>query len=145
MPKLLCQKTQSHRLPHGTDVIIVLDDSKWWHRIEYFKKMVLDLKIPRNLVLLNKFWALMDMVVQNTDDIFANKDHARDAISVMAGQVDVFYNSEGEAVCTPKRINFSDMEEDEFEEYYNSMVQAIITHVLVGMDKEDLEREIAQF
>lgn len=49
---------------------------------------------------------------------------------------------DGKEVIVPKSISFANMPQDQFESFYNHVVNVILEKILPGIDKSDLERRI---
>lgn len=116
--------------------------------IELLKKIKLDtdveieIKRPRNLAFLKKFFALINLVFSN-QEIYSNPEHLRHDLTVESGFYDVVYDFNGTETKRAKSISFSKMEEHEFAELYDRFLDAIVR--CFKFDKEGIEENINDF
>lgn len=94
---------------------------------------------PRDIVRHRKYFALLNLTFENQDK-FDSIEHLRAWVQIKAGHVELI-----EGVYLPKSIAFSEMDEVEFLELYNGVINVILREVIPGMDRGDLEREIIAF
>lgn len=79
----------------------------------------------RNVKFHRKFFALINMVFSN-QDVYKNIDHLRSDLIVAAGFYDVTYDFHGTEVLRPKSISFASMDQDEFENLYSRVLDAVL-------------------
>ena len=96
---------------------------------------------PRNYEFHKKFFALITLGFDNTD-LQMPFEAYRAYITMKAGYADVF-ETPGGKMALPKSISFSNMDEDEFNKLYHSVIQVI--HKQTGTDKETIERELINY
>lgn len=145
MPELRCMKAVAGKLPPETEVILVMEPSKWWRRMQIFKEFVWDFRVPRNYEHHKKFFALIKIVFDNTDDRFTSEEHLRAVLTIWAGWVNEDHDTEGNLTVTPKSISFSSMDQAEFEKYYNDVINAVLRELMPTMLRQELEEEIIRF
>lgn len=104
--------------------------------IEYeFKKM-------RNVRFHRKFFALLNIVYEN-QEVYNSLDHMRKDLTISAGYYDTRYNFDGLEITEAKSISFGSMDENEFSEFYNRIVDVIVKWL--GIDKQSIIDEIDQY
>lgn len=103
---------------------------------------------PRHLKHHQKFIMLASLVAE-TSETFDNLDKALCAVKVAAGHCDFIANTEtGELIAVPRSISFANMEQEEFDVFYQNAVNGVLKHLLPTMTRiefdEALER-VANF
>lgn len=97
----------------------------------------------RNKALLDKYWVMLGKVVDNHSKYRDSKDLHHDikwALDLVEHRQDI---RTGENYRIVKSIAMDKMNQDTFERYYFDAVNVILQFILPGIDKEDLEIEIA--
>ena len=74
-----------------------------------------------------------------------NLDRFRKDMTILAGFYESYYRLDGTVRVEAKSIAFDKMDEDEFSELYSRMIDVILEHICVGMDSDQLSREILEF
>lgn len=92
-------------------------------------------KKPRNYKFHKKLFALLNLVYQNQEH-YNNIDHLRTDLTIAAGFYDKRYSIHGEEIIEPKSISFASMDEIEFNEYYNRIIDQIVKYF--HFDKQDI-------
>ena len=103
----------------------------------------------RNGAFFRKWWSLMstafDMMSANVTPMMHNgvpvrmcKEHFRKSLIITAGYFDAVYGIDGSVQLTAHSLKWSQMTEETFEELYSATIDAILQHVLPGLDEEDL-------
>ena len=111
-------------------------------KIPLNETITFDWKKPRNLKFHKKFFALLNLVYQN-QEVYNNIDHLRKDLTVSAGFYDLRYDLNGLEIQEPKSISFASMDEYQFSEYYNAIIDVVVKWL--GVDKETLIEEINQY
>lgn len=103
--------------------------------IEYTKK--------RNSRFHRKFFALLKLAFENQSD-YRNFNDLRYDLTIVAGYYEENVNKiTGEVTKCAKSISFSQMDEIEFNEYYEAVKDVICRWL--GIDNETLNNEIQQY
>ena len=97
---------------------------------------------PRNIRLHRKFFVLMKMVYEN-QEVYNNIEHLRKDLTISAGFYDLRYDFEGVEIKEPKSISFAKMDDTEFSEFYNRIIDVIIKWL--GWEKQEIIDEIEQY
>ena len=116
-------------------------------RIKHDDIVRVEIKKPRNLLHHRKFWALMNLVFENQDH-YRSADEVCTAFKFATGHYDEQrYVIKGETYLhrVPRSISFAKMSQDEFANFYERAIQFLITEVIPGLDRADLERELMEF
>lgn len=111
-------------------------------KIKAGKEVECEIKQPRNYQFHKKFFALVNLVFQNQER-YNNIEHLRKDLIIASGYYDLRYNLEGLEIYEAKSISFSSMDETEFSDLYNAVVNTICKHF--HFDKEELIEEVAQY
>tara|TARA_R110000868_G_scaffold22661_3_gene92844 strand:+ start:65 stop:478 length:414 start_codon:yes stop_codon:yes gene_type:complete len=97
---------------------------------------------PRNYMFHKKFFALVELVYQN-QEAYSNKDDLRKDLTIDAGFYRVTTNLQGNEVKKAQSISFAQMDEIEFNEFYNRFIDAVVRWLKI--DKQDLIDNITQY
>jgi len=111
-------------------------------RIKAGDLVEVDIKKPRNYEFHKKFFALINLVYEN-QEIYHNVEDLREDLIIASG----FYVDRtalgGELVRRAKSVSFASMDELEFSDLYNKVVDTIVKHF--HFDKQDLADNVAQY
>ena len=99
-------------------------------------------KNVRNLKFHKKYFALINLLFQNQER-YNNLDHLRKDLTIEAGYYDLRANIHGEEVKEAKSISFASMDEDEFSEYYNAILDCIVKYF--NFDKQEIIDNVEMF
>ena len=99
-------------------------------------------KQPRNYRFHKKFFALLELVYQN-QEIYTNKDDLREDLTIEAGYYRTYENIKGNTVKKANSISFAQMDEIEFSEFYNRVIDVIVKWLQI--DKQDLIDNIQEY
>lgn len=127
----------------GGSIIPAYDTDK--EKLKRFKAgepFMADVTKPRNLSFHKKAFALFNMVFQN-QEVYTNMEHLRQDITIEAGYFETGVNIHGELVKRPKSISFAAMDDLEFGEYYNAILDTIVKYFHFG--KQEMIDEIEQY
>lgn len=104
--------------------------------LEYeFKKL-------RNIRFHRKLFALLNMIFEN-QELYKNIDHLRKDLTIEAGFYDLRVNIHGEEIKEAKSISFASMSADEFDEYYNAVLDTVVKYF--HFDKQDIIDNINEY
>ena len=95
----------------------------------------------RNLDHHRKFFALLHIVQSNSEQ-YDTIERLLVMLKIAMGHVETIITRKGETVYVPKSINFASMDQAEFERFYDKAVEIILTHIMPGMERPDLEQEV---
>lgn len=105
-------------------------------RIEY--------KRPRNGPMHRRYWALCQMVYDNSED-YGSAEQVSDLLKILAGHcTQVASKATGEVFLIPRSISFSAMDQDEFDQFWGRVVKAVCEHLLPGVTQPEIEAELLQ-
>lgn len=99
------------------------------------------IRLPRNVKFLRKWMALQAAVYPHQDE-WPTFNSFKRAIKKALGLGEWVVSKSGHREFEEGSISFAKMDEDEFEQFYERGVELILTRVLPGVDREDLNREI---
>lgn len=126
-------------------------DHEMAKKIPLNEPIVYDWKKPRNYKFHKKFFALLNLVYENQED-YNNIDHMRSDLIIQAGFYTVRksmiiknynYSLDWIEIKEPKSISFAKMDEAEFSDLYNRIIDVVVQWL--GVDKEDILTEIEQY
>jgi hypothetical protein len=103
-----------------------------------------DVQRPRSHKNLRRWWALMNLIAQNSEDI-KSPEAAHDLVKILAGHcTHIVSKSTGEVYQIADSIAFGRLSEDEFQDVWQRAVKAVAEHILPGVTDADIEAEIMQ-
>ena len=106
---------------------------------------------PRNYQFHKKFFALLRITFDNLPAYLATRWNINSEQDMLRqfkrdlGYFTSFRNEYGELEIEYLSISFAAMEQQQFEEFYNSCVYLILNKYIKGLDKDDLEENIKEF
>jgi TusA-related sulfurtransferase len=103
-----------------------------------------DIQKPRSHKNLRRWWALINMIYQNSDQ-FKSPEQAHDYLKILSGHCSqIVSKTTGEVYLVADSIAFGRLDEDEFQEVWARAVKAVSEHILPGVSETGLEQEILQ-
>lgn len=97
---------------------------------------------PRNLAWHNRYWALCQMVADNSEQ-YGSADEVSDHLKILAGHCTVVARVDtGELDRLPKSISFSAMDQGQFEDFWRRAVKAVCENILPGVTEAAVEDEL---
>lgn len=133
--KILMKRTQSGLVPCYDS------DYEALKKIKFGDEVVCEIKKPRNYDFHKKFYALLNLAFQNQDR-YEQFEHLRYVYTLKAGFFEEIVTDKG-VVFKPKSISFAKMDDYEFSELYNRMVDVVIKEI--GATREMIETELINF
>lgn len=132
---IVCRKTNGSLQPmdeRGEDVL---------RRIADGDTVTCDVKRPRNIQHHRLFFALLQLVYDNTER-FASVDELLDVVKILTGHCRTFRLRDGAEVKIPRSIAFSRMNQDAFNAFFDRAVDAICQEIIPRIDKKALLAEV---
>lgn len=140
----------------ATDILLVREGNKlgaaepWGaeaiEAMHHGEMVTATLRRTRNPGHHRKFFALLN-VVYKAQTRYATLEHLLNAVKIATGHYDVCsieMRGFPVQVCIPKSISFAKMGQTAFEQFYNKAVDFILTEVIPGLDRDDLERQVLE-
>lgn len=142
-------KTMSGMLPADPQT------EEWYSKVKVGSMVHSDFKKSRNPKFHRKAFALLNTAFQYWDPGEINSqfgtpqknfDQFRSDITILAGFFDVVIRIDGSTRIVPKSISFSNMDDTEFEKWYNAVINVIIARipVLKDMSKDEVNNLVEQ-
>lgn len=96
----------------------------------------------RNIKFHRKFFAFLNLIFENQTKYMELGD-LLDAMKEAVGWGTYIDRADGRgSFFKPKSISFAKMDEDAFKKFYESFVRIVVTHIIPGIEQEDLLREV---
>ena len=96
-----------------------------------------NITMPRNLPFHNKYMGMLKLAYKN-QEIYPSFEIFHDVVKLGVGHVEVLVMPDGQVNYRPKSISFGNMEQPEFDEYFNRVGDYI--QETFGIEWSDLER-----
>lgn len=96
---------------------------------------------PRNVQHHRKFFALLNAIYPH-QDLYPSEETLLAAIKVALGYGESVKLPDGRTIIVPSSISFAKMDQRAFEGFYDRALTLILTKILPGVDRADLEREV---
>lgn len=108
------------------------------------KQLRCEITQPRNLKHHNKFFALIHVVFPH-QSAYLTRDDLRDELTIAAGHFHMVKDIQtGKPKPVADSIAFDKMDQDAFTVFYDAVVNIILTRVLPGVSKRDLEDQVLE-
>jgi hypothetical protein len=133
--KILCRKQFGKLLP--------IDDAgeAEMRRIKNGALVQIEIKQPRNVAHLRKYWALVSLVAENTER-YQNAETVHEALKISVGLRTEIELPGGVKGYIPGSIAFHKMDQGEFSAFFERACDAVAKYFLPGVTSEDLKREV---
>jgi hypothetical protein len=119
---------------------------KYWSRFKVGDDVLLNLTRPRSLPQLRLYWSLVKIAFDNDDGRhFASTDEASNSIKLACGVshiTHVKFKGEWYERKTPASIAFENMEQDEFNAFFEIALTYVCNELMPGLDPHTLEIEV---
>ena len=100
-----------------------------------------EVKRPRNVRFHRKFFAMLQIILQNQDH-YQSLDDLLDVCKLRTGHYRTIQTKQGE-VRIPNSISFAAMDDTEFADFYDRACYWIVTEVIPGLERQHLDEEVA--
>lgn len=97
---------------------------------------------PRNLMHHRKFFALIKAIFPHQAH-YPTEETLLAAIKVALGYGESVKLHDGRTIIIPSSISFAKMDQGAFDSFYDRALHLILTKILPGVDRKDLDREVA--
>ena len=135
--KILLVKTLNNSFKAAYD-----SDLERIKRIKAGEEILCEITRPRNIKFHRKFFALLNMVLNN-QEIYNNIEDLRRDLTIEAGFFTERANWLGEVVKEPKSISFAAMDDDQFSEFYDAVINTIVR--CFHFDKQDIIDNVSEY
>jgi hypothetical protein len=89
----------------------------------------------------HRLYRVILRIVVNNTDLFATEDALHDTLLLANSVVRPVMTTAGEIIMIPSSTAFDAMPEEEFKAYFDQAMETIQTHVIPGIDLDDLLKE----
>jgi hypothetical protein len=89
----------------------------------------------------HRLYRVILRIVVNNTDLFATEDALHDTLLLANGVVRPVMTTAGEIIMIPSSTAFDAMPEEEFKAYFDQAMETIQTHIIPGIDLDDLLKE----
>lgn len=96
-------------------------------------------KKRRNVAFNAKFWAMLTIIADNVEGL--TPELLCEVVKLRTGHVDVVKTKRG-VVEIPRSISFAAMSENDFSAFYDRAVAFILSDILPGLNKDELNAEV---
>lgn len=115
------------------------EDIQKLKKIELGEVIEVDVKVPRNYILHKRLFALLDLMYEN-DHLELTKERYRKEMLKVAGYYESYIGADGQEVREAKSISFAKMEQFEFDNMYQDMLQ--VASLRLGLDSGEITEEL---
>lgn len=127
---------------NGTIIPAYEEDKERLKRFKCGEPFFAEVSKPRNIKLHRKAFALFNMLFQN-QELYTSLDHLREDLTIEAGYYTTSNNIHGEVVKRAKSISFAAMDDLEFSQYYDTIINTIVKYF--HFDKEAILENVEDF
>ena len=116
-------------------------DAEIIEQLAFGEAVQVEIKRPRNLRFHRKYFALMKTLydIEGIQKHFTSIEHMRIILQMAVGHFEAYVTPEGRTVYTPKSISFASMDDIEFNEMYNKIIQYVIEKFVPEYTPEDID------
>jgi hypothetical protein len=101
-----------------------------------------DVRKPRAHRSLRRYWGLVNLVFENSDQ-FKSTEQVHQYLKIRAGHCTHIVNkATGETFLIADSINYDNLDEDEFQKVWNSVVNVVCEEILPGITQPEIEHEL---
>ncbi len=111
-------------------------------KVKLGDEVTLTLRRPRNLAHHKKFWAIAQKVFENQEHYLTVEDVVT-AFKFAISHTRKIRTKHG-IIEIPESIAFDKMDQTEFEAFYERFVKFLISEVIPGLDRAELEGELLE-
>lgn len=127
---------------HGVLAPSLPDDELALESIKRGEIVTVNITRSRNSQFNRKFFALLNIVVENTD--YLNTDQILHLLKLKLGHYDEVISTNGKVVYIPRSISFAKMSPDEFNKFYNQSITIILRDFLTNWHEANIDKAINQ-
>jgi hypothetical protein len=98
----------------------------------------------RNLAHHRKFYALCNLIARNTDKV-DDVDDLVFRLKIATGHCRRHVKADGTVLYEPRSISFTSMDQTQFDAFYNRCLDIVCAHIIPGLNKVEIEREVLEF
>lgn len=107
------------------------------------QQVEIELKRARNPRQHRLYWGLVGLIFHQQSR-YATQEQLSNALKCAVGFCDEVELMNGKTMVTPKSMSFANMKQDEFEPFFDKVIEVVITKILPGVSNADLRRELAE-
>lgn len=105
------------------------------------EQVIATLRRARNPKHHRKMFALLTLIARNSED-YLDAEDLLDDIKIRIGYCRTLTRPNGTTLTRTRSVSFANMAQDKFEAFYNKAMVCVLTEILPGLDRRDLEREV---
>lgn len=128
--------------------LIPTTENKYYDKLKLGEEVEVEIRKPRNIGHHRKFFSLLNLVFQNQDE-FDNMEDFRAVFTMRMGYyriVPIFdrkTGSEKAPIYLPKSISFANMDQLEFDDFYNKALD--VAYDLIGVEQSELRDALSDY
>jgi hypothetical protein len=111
-------------------------------KLKLGSEVTVEIKRPRNLKHLRKFWALMQLLYENQEH-YASADEICTVFKFRIGHTKKIKTRDG-IVEEPLSISFPAMDQEGFDQFYDRAIDFAVKEILPGMKEGTLRAEVEE-
>lgn len=144
-------KINVYKMPGGVLACASEYDIERINKFKTGEMYEIDIKYVRNPVFHRKVFAFFQYCFQyyvsHLEHLseYAQFDKFRKDLTILAGYKEEYYSLDGSVRVEAKSLEFGKMDQDEFEECYQALIQAAIYHIFPQWDEYQLYNELGRF
>lgn len=104
--------------------------------------VVIAIKRARNSRQHRLYWALMSLIYPQQER-YATVEQLSNAIKCAVGWCDEIPLKRHRVMAIPKSISFANMKQADFEEFFDKVINLVVTKILPGVEQQDLKDRLS--
>lgn len=89
------------------------------------------------------YWALMALI-HPQQELYTTVEQLSNAMKCAVGWCDKITLKDGTIMAIPKSISFANMAQAEFDQFFERIIQLVVTKILPGVDSQDLKNRLEE-
>lgn len=110
-------------------------------KIAFGNIVTCEIRQPRNIYHHRLFFAMVNMVYQNQDR-YDTADQVLTVIKIGIGHADTLVMPSGTIVYQPKSISFANMDQTEFNRFFDLAVDFVCKRIIPSLDNAELTQRV---
>jgi hypothetical protein len=119
---------------HGVDLLA---------KIKQGQQVEIIVKRARNGRQHRLYWALIGLI-HPQQRLYTTQEQLSNAMKCAVGWCDEVPLNSGKVMVTPRSISFANMDQTEFQQFFDKIIDLVVEKILPGVTSEDLKRELEE-
>ncbi len=110
-------------------------------KLRHGQQVEIEIKRARNPRQFRLYWGLVGLIFPQQSR-YTTQEQLSNALKCSVGWCDEITLRDGRIMAVPKSMSFSNMKQDEFEPFFDRVIEVVISKIIPGLKDDDLRREL---